>query len=556
MRRFLCVLGVLLASLPLVVPAPALGAPSVTVPSSVDATGASDVTEELRSFIASVPNGTTIAFAPGARYRIEGVLLVKGRRNLTFEGNGAEFFATTDGSGVEPNDEWYGRNWPRHRAHWVIHGGAGIVLRDIVVRGANPKGGPTNDAYVAALEAQHGIELAGVNGVTVQGCTVTDTYGDLVSVTRGSRNVTVSGCTLKRSGRQGVTVDNGQDVSIVGNVVADIGRSAFDLEPARADWLVERVRIEANVVGKANGVFVAAYGKGSNVNQVQIVGNELRGDPIMVLVKASEGDRRHSWRVVDNTSTAGFGSPLAPIRFTRVDGVEVRRNHQRIATTQSRRAVSASESCGVVVEDNEFPGATVPHLRISKWDCSAWERSRRFTDVSPFNVHAAAITRLAELGVMLGTGTGTFSPSLAVTRGQVATILERALDAAGTSLPYDGDQFRDDDRNVHQPAIDRLAAAGVVTGTAPGRYSPGDLVTRAQLASMIMRALDVAGHPVPSASPDAFTDDDDSVHEPAIDAAAALEVVAGTGDGRFSPGVVVRRDQAASILVQVVAALS
>ena len=59
---------------------------STVAPSTIDSTGATDVTAELVAFIASVPDGSTISFPAGARYRIEKSLIIEGRHDLTFEG--------------------------------------------------------------------------------------------------------------------------------------------------------------------------------------------------------------------------------------------------------------------------------------------------------------------------------------------------------------------------------------------------------------------------------------------------------------------------------------
>ena len=50
-----------------------------------------------------------------------------------------------------------------------------------------------------------------------------------------------------------------------------------------------------------------------------------------------------------------------------------------------------------------------------------------------------------------------------------------------------------DPGGVHAPSIDALAAAGVTTGcgAAPLRYCPDEFVTRAQMASFLVRALNL-----------------------------------------------------------------
>ena len=56
------------------------------VPTSIDRTGATDVSGAISAFIASVPDGSTIVFPASSRYRIEGAVLVAARHNLVING--------------------------------------------------------------------------------------------------------------------------------------------------------------------------------------------------------------------------------------------------------------------------------------------------------------------------------------------------------------------------------------------------------------------------------------------------------------------------------------
>ena len=70
---------------------------TIVVPDSIDATGATDVTDALQDFLATVADGSTIAFPEGGQYRVDGSIGINTKRNLTIEGNGATVFATTEG---------------------------------------------------------------------------------------------------------------------------------------------------------------------------------------------------------------------------------------------------------------------------------------------------------------------------------------------------------------------------------------------------------------------------------------------------------------------------
>jgi len=169
------------------------------------------------------------------------------------------------------------------------------------------------------------------------------------------------------------------------------------------------------------------------------------------------------------------------------------------------------------------------------------------------NAHESAINQLAAAGLVNGLGPGVYGPSQGVTRAQMATFLTRALTASGVALPTAAvDAFADDDGNVHEAAINQLASAGVVSGVGPGAYSPDGKVTRAQMATFLVRAVDLAGQPtaIATTTVDYFADDNGNVHELAINVAAQLNLASGTAPGAYSPGLVVRRDQMASFLVR------
>ncbi len=119
------------------------------------------------------------------------------------------------------------------------------------------------------------------------------------------------------------------------------------------------------------------------------------------------------------------------------------------------------------------------------------EVETRFADVDPAVWWVGYVERLADLGVTSGCKTGPlrYCPDQPVTRAQMATFLVRALDLE--AAPAAG--FADTGGNTHEANIDALAAAGVTSGcrTGPLRYCPDQSVTRAQMATFLVRALDL-----------------------------------------------------------------
>lgn len=192
--------------------------------------------------------------------------------------------------------------------------------------------------------------------------------------------------------------------------------------------------------------------------------------------------------------------------------------------------------------------------RSLDWACPGTTLSG-FVDVLAGTTHAPGVGCAHLWGVFSGAVDGLFDPKADLSRGQLASVLVRGIEAAiGRSLPTGANHFDDDDTSVHVVAIDKLAELGIVGGLSERRYGPSASVTRGQFASMLARTYRYLTDDLP-VGPSAFTDDDGSVHEASIDGLAALGIVAGTGDGRYQPGSSLSRDQSATLVARLLDAL-
>ncbi len=171
-----------------------------------------------------------------------------------------------------------------------------------------------------------------------------------------------------------------------------------------------------------------------------------------------------------------------------------------------------------------------------------------FRDVPPGHLFESDITWLAAAGITKGCnppGNDLYCPDSAVTREQMATFLVRALDLA----PANETTFIDIAGSVHRSDIAALAAAGVTRGCNPpanDRYCPAAPVTRGTMAAFLSRALDL-----PEGPTDAFVDDNGSIFENDIARLAAAQITRGCNppiNDRFCPDQVVTRGQMAAFL--------
>ena len=168
----------------------------------------------------------------------------------------------------------------------------------------------------------------------------------------------------------------------------------------------------------------------------------------------------------------------------------------------------------------------------------------RFPDVDPDSVHAPNIEELARRGITTGDADGNYNPDGLVTRAQFATFLVRALELE----PIEGASTFDDvdPGSVHTPNIEAAAEAEITTGTTPTTFDPNGHIIRAQVASLLARAFDLEG-----IEEGPFADvDPDSVHAPNINAVAEAGITTGTTATTFNPEGQVTRAQMASLLIR------
>lgn len=161
-----------------------------------------------------------------------------------------------------------------------------------------------------------------------------------------------------------------------------------------------------------------------------------------------------------------------------------------------------------------------------------------FSDTAGYPMEAD-INWAYQQGITAGCAPNRFCPDDPVTREQMATFLDRALELDPTSTDY----FTDDETSIHESAINRLAASGITSGCAANRFCPRANVTRGEMASFLVRAFSL-----PIDQVDWFSDDDTSIHQGAINRLASSGITGGCGGGQFCPTASVTRAQMAAFL--------
>lgn len=147
-----------------------------------------------------------------------------------------------------------------------------------------------------------------------------------------------------------------------------------------------------------------------------------------------------------------------------------------------------------------YPNDTVTREEFVKIIVEAFEISKdhdgaEFSDVDNDRWSYEYIAAALKAGIVSGDSESTFNPTGRMSRQDMAVIIYRTAKALGFELPEEGAAFDDHDNvsDYAKDAVSVLAAAGIVNGTGENKFSPKDIVTRAQAAKIVYESLKAMG---------------------------------------------------------------
>jgi hypothetical protein len=309
----------------------------IVVPDSIDATGSRDVTAELRTLINNAPDDSTIRFKAGGTYRIDSVLFITDKRNVTIDGNGARL------------------DLPREDKGWQSIGfqvrtSTGTTIRDLTMVGNNDRGGTSNTDW--SRENNHAILVLSSDDTLIENVDIRRVWGDCLNIKwmpgregDWSQGLTMRNSSCRLNGRSGVIIHGGTDVVIENNVFDEIGYAVFGFEPDASHEGARDIVFRDNTIGtysltsdyRGNVLYAcdALWTDGdSTIRNVTLAGNTIEGnrngkagEMVGINVKIC-GDRgiRENFIVTDNTAAKPVVGPV--MTFTDVKGVTVSGNDQ------------------------------------------------------------------------------------------------------------------------------------------------------------------------------------------------------------------------------------
>ncbi|MEK3883677.1 S-layer homology domain-containing protein [Paenibacillus sp. PL2-23] len=166
-----------------------------------------------------------------------------------------------------------------------------------------------------------------------------------------------------------------------------------------------------------------------------------------------------------------------------------------------------------------------------------------FSDVPQQHWAAKAVGYASQLGFVEGKPGGEFQGAKAVTRAEFATMMVRAL---GIDKTGESDAFSDTAGHWADAYIRALRRAGVVNGKGDGAFQPDQEITRAEMATILARVLSM------SAVEGTASFSDVGGHWAAghIKQLSQAGIVNGHGDGTFAPDAHANRDQSVTIIMR------
>jgi hypothetical protein len=238
--------------------------PTVSIPSAIPADCSHDVSVPLRKWLHKLPANSTVLVSAQACYQVDEGLRLKSATGLTIYGG----TFTSDVATPPPTNK-------HSLGHYVFDfvGGSNVTLESMKINGKNPGG------YNAKLAFAGGIDVEGTAGITIKGVTITNTFGDGITLSplragadhnsgtilAPPKNVVIQGVTISGAGRQGVGIASALDVQVSDLIVQNPGIDTFDIEADQWNEGAENVTIDG-CTSSGGGIFFANGGSGFGQN--------------------------------------------------------------------------------------------------------------------------------------------------------------------------------------------------------------------------------------------------------------------------------------------------
>ena len=194
------------------------------------------------------------------------------------------------------------------------------------------------------------------------------------------------------------------------------------------------------------------------------------------------------------------------------------------------------------------PGMALLDLQEIGVDCSG-SVPHPFLDIPSWSFANDSVGCIFELGITQGTSSTTYSPGDRVTRKQMSAFVSRFIESVTGEPCSGSHAFVDvPPSSFAYGPVGCIFELGITTGTSSTTYSPDAFVTREQMASFVARVYRaVTGEPcsIPTGFADVPTT---SFAYRDVGCIASLGITQGTSSTTYSPGQFVTRAQMAAFV--------
>ena len=133
------------------------------------------------------------------------------------------------------------------------------------------------------------------------------------------------------------------------------------------------------------------------------------------------------------------------------------------------------------------PGAVVPRRRAALYLWRTFKLTKATRDYYPDDnglFEEDAINAIAQAGIALKTRY--FRPGDALRRGEAALFIRRALGLRNVTRDY----YSDDNNSMYESAINAVTAKRLLPGCGPNRFCPGARLSRGSMAALLFRTVE------------------------------------------------------------------
>jgi hypothetical protein len=240
----------------------------------------------------------------------------------------------------------------------------------------------------------------------------------------------------------------------------------------------------------------------------------------------------------------GFDPPIA-LTFHMLAGAE-----QKLAGIYHLTADGGLEYVGGNAVDGRIT-ASVHHFSAY----GVLEYDKTFADVGQSFWAYQVIREMSAKHLVSGVSDTEFAPLRAVTRAEFAALIVRALELQATNSV----SFKDVDKaKWYANAVAAAYEVGIVHGRSAEQFEPDAVITRQEMAVMVMRAYALkTGTSAASDGKAAFADTDqiDVWARQAVAKATELGIIKGRGESRFAPLATASRAESVQVMAKLLGLL-